>query len=119
MKIAALFALSLMTLVTAAGCNQAKSPSTVENNVAKARSEASNKDAKALDKEARTDASATNSMTNAAADTSVTEAEGAHKVAIAKCEALSGDRQQACKEQADAALDMAKAKAKAMKADHP
>lgn len=119
MKMTALWALGAMTLLTTVGCNQAKSPSTVDNNVAAATSEASKKDAKALDREARADDSATNKMADASADTAVTEAEGNYKVAVAQCEALSGDRQQACKDQADAALDMAKAKAKAMKADHP
>jgi CO dehydrogenase/acetyl-CoA synthase alpha subunit len=119
MKMTGFIALSAITVAIAVGCNQAKSPSAVENDVAKARSEASNKNAKALDKQARVDNSATKSMTDASANTSVAEAEGNYKVAVAKCEALSGDRQQACKDEASAALDMAKAKAKAMKADHP
>jgi hypothetical protein len=35
-------------------------------------------------------------------------------VALQKCDALSGDSQKACKDQADAKYDLAKANAKAM-----
>src|ERR1700722_14617148 len=42
------------------------------------------------------------------------QADGDHKVAIQKCEAASGDAQKACKDQADAKYDLAKANAKAM-----
>jgi hypothetical protein len=41
-----------------------------------------------------------------------TEAAGAHKVALAQCEALSGKAQSICKKQADADLDVANAVAK-------
>jgi hypothetical protein len=121
--------LGITTLLLLGGCNQAQSPAAVANDVSKASTEASAKDSKAMDSQDKTDAAANDSMASAqqsadakkadaAADTAVTEAEGANKVALAKCEALSGDRQQACKDEANAALDMAKAQAKAMKADH-
>jgi hypothetical protein len=42
-------------------------------------------------------------------------ADGDHKVAIQKCETLQGHDQSACKDQADADYDAAKAKAKAAK----
>ena len=45
-----------------------------------------------------------------------TEAEGAHKVALAQCEALNGTAQENCKHQADAQYEVAKAKAKLVKA---
>lgn len=129
MKTTALHVLGISTLLLLGGCNNAKSPATVENNVGKASAEASDKDAKAMARQDKTDAAANDSMASAeqsadakkadaAADTAVTEAEGANKVALAKCEALAGDRQQACKDEANAALDMAKAKARAMKAAH-
>ena len=41
-----------------------------------------------------------------------TDAEGAHKVALAQCEALSGANQRACRDQADAGYQQAKAQAK-------
>lgn len=44
------------------------------------------------------------------------EAEGAHKVALARCEALSGAAQKSCRDQADAQYDVAKAKAKQSRA---
>jgi hypothetical protein len=46
----------------------------------------------------------------------VTEAEGRHKIASEKCDALAGDAQKACKDQADAALALTKANAKAARA---
>ena len=97
----------LAAVFTVAGCNQASSPATVHDDVAKARDSAAEKDAKADQK-----------MAGAAYDTAVTEAEGAHKVALARCESLSGNARSACKDQADAALESAKANAKAEKANH-
>ena len=55
---------------------------------------------------------------DASADAAVTRAEGNYKIAAAKCESMAGDAQKACKDEAAAALDMAKAKAKALKAAH-
>jgi hypothetical protein len=124
-----LWALGATALLALAGCNKAESPATVQNDVAKAADSAAEKDAKAAKEQADTQASASKDVgvaeekadsrtASAAADTAVTEAEGTNKVALAKCEALSGDLQQACKDKANAALDMAKAKAKQMKAEH-
>jgi hypothetical protein len=48
-------------------------------------------------------------------DSAVTEAEGETKIALAKCEALEGDAQKACKDTANAHLDAVKEKAKAAK----
>jgi hypothetical protein len=45
------------------------------------------------------------------------KADGDHKIALAKCEGVSGDAQKACIDKANAARDMAKAKAEAAKAD--
>ena len=123
-------ALSASCLLTLAGCNKAESPATVQNDVAKATDAAADKNAKAAEKQADTDAAAAKDVGSAqtkadsqtaaaAADAAVTEAEGNNKIALAKCGALSGDLQQACKDKANAALDMAKAKAKELKAEHP
>jgi hypothetical protein len=108
-------------------CNQAKSPEKVQSDVANANASANKDAAKAEHRQARVDASANDEefaavdkaqaqKADAAADTLVTKAEGANKVALAKCEALTGDAQSACKDQANAALEMAKAKAKGIKA---
>lgn len=45
-----------------------------------------------------------------------TEAEGAHKVALAQCEAMSGSAQKSCRDQADANYEVAKAKAEQARA---
>jgi len=45
-----------------------------------------------------------------------TQAEGAHKVALAQCEGLSGAAQKSCRDQADASYEVAEAKAKQARA---
>jgi len=92
-----------------AACNKAESPAEVQHNVDQAVQSADRKTDAA---EARADVK----ITDAAVDAALTAAEGDHKVALAKCEALAGDAQKACKSQADADLEMAKANAKALKA---
>jgi hypothetical protein len=120
---------ALIAVLMLTGCNQAKSPEKVQSDVAHADASADKDTGKAEDRQARVDASennkesvatdrAENAKADAAADTMVTEAQGVNKVALAKCEALSGDAQSACKDQANAALEMAKANAKGMKAAH-
>jgi hypothetical protein len=54
---------------------------------------------------------------DALADSAVTQAEGETKIALAKCQALEGDAQKTCKDDANAHLDAVKAKAKAAKAN--
>jgi hypothetical protein len=128
MKANSVLALLCVALLGVAGCNKAASPAKVDNDVAKAADSAGAQDEKAAQKQAETDASVNKDVAraedkadtrtaSAAADTALTQAEGDNKVALAKCEALQGDARKACKDQADAALDMAKARAKAMKAD--
>jgi Tfp pilus assembly protein PilP len=118
--------LSAATLLALSACGQ-PSTATVQNNVADARQDAAKDTDKAMQDQARTDASATadaqsavdkadDKKADAAYDVTVTEAEGRHKVAIEKCNGLSGDAKKACKDQADATLEMAKANAKASKA---
>ncbi len=85
----ALFAAALL-----AACNQAKHPADVAKDVNAASQNATKNTANAEEKAAKTDA------------------EGRRQVALAKCEGLSGDRQQACKDEANASYDMAVAKAK-------
>ena len=115
------------SMLSLGACNNAASPEKVQHDVADANASAAKDSAKAEVKEEKVDYAANNNLADAqgkadaqkydaAANTMVTEAEGDNKVALAKCEALSGDAQSACKDQANAALDMAKAKAKALKA---
>jgi hypothetical protein len=53
----------------------------------------------------------------AIADSAVTQAEGETKITLAKCQALEGDAQKACKDEANARLDAVRTKAKAAKSD--
>ena len=98
-----------------AGCNKAESPGKVDSDVAKAANKAAENDVKANEDEAKTAQSANEDVAkdeekadaktaDAAADTAVTQAEGDNKVALAKCEALSGDAQKNCKDEANARL---------------
>lgn len=121
-----LAALTVMLALT--GCNKAESPDKVAKDVANATAAAEKKDERAQEKDAKADAAAQNDIAtglnkaasteaNAAADDAVTQAEGDNKIARAKCEALSGDAQKSCKDEADARLDQVKQRAKAMKSD--
>ena len=98
------------------------------SDVAKATAAAEKKDERAEQQAEKTDAAVTNDLAKdvdkanekevrAAADDAVTQAEGENKIALAKCEALAGDAQKACKDQANAELDMVKQRAKALKSD--
>jgi hypothetical protein len=116
----ALFAVAMVS-----GCNNAKSPDAVANDVAAAQAkratdvaDAKQDAAKDTDKaEAKID-DKTNDLNNTNAkgayDIAMAQADGDHSVAAQKCDALSGDAQKACKDQADAKYDLAKANAKAM-----
>jgi hypothetical protein len=119
---------AIVGLLVLAGCNQAKSPETVQQDVSKAQETGSQQVASAEQKEAKTDAqqdgkvasaidSANAKTGDASIDTAVAQAEADNKVALSKCEALSGDQQKACRDSANAQLEQAKARAKAIKAD--
>ena len=123
--ISALFG-SVVLCVSA--CNNAKSPEKVQEDVAKAQTQAAEDNAKADEKVKQVEAAAAKDRADALAkvadksvaalaDSAVTEAEGETKVALAKCQALEGDAQKACKDAANAHLDEVKARAKAAKPD--
>jgi hypothetical protein len=116
------------TMLALSGCNKAESPDKVASDVAKATAEAQKRDVRAEENAEKTDAAVTNDLATsvdkandkevrAAADDAVIQAEGENKVALAKCEALAGDAQKACRDQANAELDMVKQRAKALKSD--
>jgi hypothetical protein len=126
MRLAFSCALIASALLSLSACNKAKSPEDVQADVAKAQSEAAEANAKADQKvkevegavvKDRADALAkvTDKNVDAVVDSAVTEAEGENKIALAKCQALEGDAQKACKAEANARLDAVKAKAKAAK----
>ncbi len=126
MRLAISCALIASALLSLSACNKAASPEQVQADVAKAQSEAANANAQADQKvkdiesnvvKDRNDALAkvADKNVDAVVDSAVTQAEGDAKVALAKCQALAGDAQKSCKEEANAHLDAVKAKAKAAK----
>jgi hypothetical protein len=115
-------------LLCLSACNKAESPEKVQEDVAKAQSNAAQEDAKADEKVKQVEAAAAKDRADAlakvadksvgaVADSAVTQAEGETKIALAKCQALEGDAQKACKDEANAHLDAVRTKAKAAKSD--
>ena len=128
MKIALSSALVASALLCLSACNKAESPEKVQEDVAKAQRTAADDNAKADEKVKQVEADATKDRADALAkvadksigalaDSAVTQAEGDTKIALAKCQALEGDAQKTCKDEANAHLDAVKAKAKAAKSD--
>jgi hypothetical protein len=128
MRLALSCALLASVLIGLSACNKAESPEKVQADVAKAKSDAAQEDAKADEKVKQVEAEAAKDRADAGVkaadksvgavvDSAVTQAEGDTKVALAKCEALEGDAQKTCKDQANAHLDAVKAKAKAAKSE--
>jgi hypothetical protein len=128
MRLALSCALLASGLLCLSACNKAESPDKVQSDVAKAQSTAAEENAKADEKVKQVEAEAAKDRADALAkvadksvgalaDSAVTETEGETKIALAKCQALEGDAQKSCKDQANAHLDAVKAKAKAAKAD--
>ncbi len=116
-------AVTLFAVMLIGGCNNAKNPSTVAKDVNSAAQKAEDDTAKAEkraeDKVASADKDVQKDQRNEqhvaavqGEDVAKTRAAGDRDTALAKCEALSGDRQQACKDRANAAYDMAVAEAK-------
>ena|ERR1700694_5222304 len=117
-------ALSVLTVAVLAGCNSAKSPDVVANdvaaeqqkaatNVAEVRKDASKDNAAATDKVDEKSKDLNNVEATGAYDVALARAEGNHKVALEKCTAARGDAQSKCKDMADADYNAAKANAKA------
>jgi cell division protein FtsB len=121
-------ALLASALLCLSACNRAESPEKVQEDVAKAQSKAADENAKADDKVKQVEAEAAKDRADALAkvadksvgaiaDSAVTQTEGETKIALAKCQALEGDAQKACKDEANAHLDAVRTKAKAAKSD--
>jgi hypothetical protein len=116
---------ALCAVALASGCNNAKSPDAVANDVAAAQAKRAAEVADARQDAAKDTGKAeakvddkTVDLNNASAkgayDVAMAQADGDHQVASQRCSSLSGDAQKACKDQADAKYDLAKANAKAM-----
>lgn len=112
-------AIGMIITILASGCNSAKSPAAVVNDVAAAQQQASTevtdarKDAARNLVSAATNADGSSKNLNDvgarnAYDVAVAQADGDHNVAIQKCLALTGEAQKSCKERADAQYDQAK-----------
>ena len=125
-------ALSCVLLATALlylpACNKAESPEKVQADVAKAQSNALEANAKADENVKQVEAEATKDRADAVAkvadksvdaiaDSAVTQVEGETKIALAKCQALEGDAQKTCKDEANAHMDAVRAKAKVAKSN--
>ena len=130
MKFAAMCTLLVSVSLGLVACNKAKSPDDVQANVAKATSEAAESNAKADAQRKQAEAQASEEFAKETADAkakaadkrvaavtdeAVTEAEGETKIALAKCDALQGDAQQQCRDQATSHLQSVKDRAKAAK----
>ena len=116
----------MFALALAAGCNKPKSPDTVANNVTNAEQKAANNVADAQKDATKDVANAAekvddkakdlnNAEVKGAYDVEMAKADGDRKVALNKCEALSGDAQKDCKDIADADYQAAKSHLKAMR----
>jgi colicin import membrane protein len=128
MRLALTCALLASALLGLSACNKAESPEKVQADIAKAKSDAAEANAKAEEKEKQVEAEAAKDRADAQAkavdksvgalvDSAVTQAEGDTKGALAKCEAVEGDAQKACKDKANAHMEAVKKKAKAAKSD--
>jgi hypothetical protein len=131
---------ALCALVAAAfaltACNKSETPAEVQHDVATAQAEGERDvaDARADAKEAAADADknvadaiadqdaddvaaeahdANETADKGKANIRIAQAEAAHKVAVEKCDALTGAAQKECKDDADETLDQAKEAAKA------
>jgi hypothetical protein len=96
------------TLLLASACNNAKSPEAAAKDIAAAHDAAVKEVADARQNQQK-------DLSTDAYDVAMARADGDHKIAIQKCEALDGHDQKLCKDQADADYDAAKANAKAAK----
>jgi len=123
-----ILALALMGVTLMSGCNNAKSPDSVANDVASAQqkeaaavADARNDAAKSVDRAAeKVDEKAAdlnNAQARGAYDVALAKTEGDRKIDLAKCDALAGDDQKRCKDRADADYEAAKAYAKVRQTD--
>jgi hypothetical protein len=128
MRLALSCVLLAAALLYLPACNKAESPEKVQADVAKAQSNALEANAKADENVKQVEAEATKDRADAVAkvadksvdaiaDSAVTQVEGETKIALAKCQALEGDAQKTCKDEANAHMDAVRAKAKVAKSN--
>jgi hypothetical protein len=106
--------------VALSSCDHAKSAAQVAKDTSAAEQREARETAEAertaADKEAKDEGALGHETAVQNQDIADKEADGAHKVALARCEAMSGSAQRSCKDQADAEYEVAKAKAKLARA---
>lgn len=113
---------TLIAIFGLTACQKHETPAENRADVAAARSEASkdvaearrDADAKVADasrEQSASQASVGHEVAKADENVAIAEAKGAYKVAIEKCDAMTGDARSVCKRQADADLEVAKARA--------
>ncbi len=123
MNIRILAGAGVLSVLLLAGCNRAEPTSEVSKDVANAQADASKELADAKRDQAETAVKGEHEVNDAARDANeaqqkadyevaVTRADGVEKVALQKCEAMSGADQSTCKERARAEKDLAVANAK-------
>jgi hypothetical protein len=119
-----LVSMAAMSVVLLGGCNNAKSPDAVAQDVATAEQKSAAEVSKSEDKASSDMGKAAgqvddkvvafnNTAAKDAYNLAVAQADGDRKVSLAKCSALGGEDQKRCKDQADADYNAAKANAKA------
>jgi hypothetical protein len=124
MRMQLIAAIGVVSLSMLGGCDKAKSPDAVANDVssaqqgaaagvADARNDASKDIAAASAKVDDKSKDLNNVEAKGAYDVGMATADGNHKVTIEKCNAMSGDSQKKCKDLADADYEAAKANLKA------
>jgi hypothetical protein len=112
--------------LSAAACNQAKSPTATQRDVSKAEADRNAKVAEArkegnqaIQRQQKDVAAEQRDVNGAVAnknyDVAIAKADGDYKVAVQQCEALSGSEQSACKERAEAQHKANKADAETLK----
>jgi hypothetical protein len=112
--------------LSAAACNQAKSPDAVQRDVSKAQADRDAKVAEArkegnqdIQRQQKDVAAQQRDVNGAVAnkdyEVAIAKADGDYKVAIQKCDALSGSQQSSCKDQAEAQHKASKADADQLK----
>ncbi len=109
--------LAAVAALTLQGCSGASTPvpqAKVQRDVSNARKQAAENNTDAV----RTLASAEQDRAAAQYQARITQARGKRQIALAQCEAQSGDALKACRDHADAKFKLAEANAEADKAAH-
>ena len=110
----------ILSVFAVSACHRAQDPAQVDKDIAAARDKAADKTQNAEESANSKIGSARNDAQHVAAvqneNVAEADADGAHKVALAACERLSGAEQTGCRDKADADYQVAKARAEQQRA---